>query len=45
MGFMDTIRKITGAEEEDDDQEYEMKKASGQGVQIIFPVFRRPERS
>ena len=24
MGFMDTIRKITGAEEEDDDQEYEM---------------------
>lgn len=23
MGFMDTIRKITGAEEDDDDQEYE----------------------
>ncbi|MCM1486909.1 MAG: cell division protein SepF [Firmicutes bacterium] len=41
MGFMDTIRKITGAEEEDDDQEYEMNNDEDSDYEESF-ASRRP---
>ncbi len=36
MGFMDAIRKITGAEEEDDDQEYETNSSEDSDFEENF---------